>query len=66
MGNSILGSSGPANNNANMIQQFNQFRQSFTGDPKQAVMQLVQSGKMSNQQLQQLMSMANQMQHMFK
>lgn len=31
------------NNPMQMIQQFNQFKNSFTGDPKQAVMNLLQS-----------------------
>ena len=39
------------NNPMQMIQQFNQFKNSFTGDPKQAVMNLLQSGQMNPQQL---------------
>ena len=45
-----------------MLQQFNQFRASFQGDPKQEVMRLVQSGRMSQQQLNQLQAMATQFQ----
>lgn len=50
------------NNPMQMIQQFNQFKNSFTGDPKQAVMNLLQSGRMSQDQLNQLQAMAKQFQ----
>lgn len=44
----------------NMINQFNQFKSSFTGDPRQQVQQLLNDGKMSQNQLNQLMQLANQ------
>ena len=44
----------------NMVQQFQQFKQSFQGDPKAEVEKLVQSGKISQQQLNQLQQMAGQ------
>lgn len=47
-----------------MIQQFNQFKANFTGDPKAEVEKLVASGKMSQQQLNQLQTMATQFQGM--
>ncbi|MBS5680057.1 MAG: hypothetical protein KHW91_10135 [Clostridiales bacterium] len=47
-----------------MMQQFNQFRASFQGDPKQEVQKLLQSGRMSQQQLDQLQSMARQFQQL--
>ena len=47
-----------------MIQAFNQFRQSFSGDPEQEVRKLVASGKISQQQLNQLQNMATQFQKM--
>lgn len=50
------------NNPMQMIQQFNQFRQSFSGDPKQAVMNLLKNGQMSQKQLDQLQKMAGQFQ----
>lgn len=49
-----------------MMQQFQQFRQSFQGDPKQEVQRLLQSGKMSQQQLNQLQAMAQQFQTLLK
>ena len=49
-----------------MMQQFQQFRQSFQGDPKAEVQNLLQSGKMSQQQLNQLQAMAQQFQQFLK
>nr|DAW16811.1 MAG TPA: hypothetical protein [Caudoviricetes sp.] len=45
-----------------MMQQFQQFRQSFQGDPKTEVQKLLQSGRISQQQLNQLQAMAQQFQ----
>ena len=57
---------GAANNFASMIQQFKQFQANFQGDPKKEVEKLLQSGKMSQQQLNQLQSMAQQFQQLMK
>lgn len=46
----------------NLIQQFQQFRASFRGDPQQQVQQLLNSGKMSQEQFNQLAGLANQFQ----
>mgnify|MGYP003301282120 CR=1 FL=1 len=48
-----------------MLQQFMQFKNSFKGDPKQEVMKLLQSGKINQQQLNQLQQMASDFQKMF-
>ena len=48
------------NNPMQMIQQFAQFKNSFSGDPKQEVQKLLQSGQMNQSQLNQLQSMAKQ------
>ena len=45
-----------------MIQQFNQFKNAFQGDPKAEVQKLLTSGKLSQQQLNQLQAMARQFQ----
>ena len=73
MGNSILSKRQPnvpqGQNNAfnpQMIQQFNQFRKTFNGNPQQAVMNLMRQGMMSNAQFQQLAQMANQFQNFMK
>ena len=57
---------GPMGQFQQMMQQFQQFRQSFQGDPKAEVQKLLQSGKMSQQQLNQLQAMAQQFQHLIK
>lgn len=46
----------------NFMNQFNQFRQNFGNhqNPQQMVQQLLDSGKMSQQQFNQLSQMANQ------
>ena len=49
-----------------MMQQFNQFRSSFQGDPKAEVEKLLQSGRMNQQQLNQLQEMAKQFQGFLK
>ena len=41
-----------------IIQQFNQFRSTFQGDPKQQVQNLLNSGQMTQEQFTQLSSMA--------
>ena len=48
----------------NMIQQFNQFRANFQGDPQQQVQQLLSSGKMT--QFNQLAGLATQFQQLLK
>lgn len=50
----------------NMVQRFQQFKQSFQGDPKAEVEKLVQSGKISQQQLNQLQQMAGQFQQLMQ
>lgn len=45
-----------------MIQQFNQFRQMFQGDPKQQVQNLLNSGQMTQEQFNNLSTMAQQFQ----
>lgn len=49
-------------NNASMIQQFINFRNNFTGNPKAEVMKLVNQGKINQEQLNQLQRKANEFQ----
>ena len=51
---------GPMGNMMQLLQQFNQFRAAFQGDPKQQVEELRKSGKMSDEQYHQLEAMAKQ------
>lgn len=53
-------SNNPISNMTNMMKSFNQFKNSFTGDPKQIVMNLLSSGQMSQTQFGQLQEMAKQ------
>lgn len=57
---------GPMGNFQQMMQQFRQFQQSFQGDPKAEVEKLVQSGKLSQQQLNQLQQAATAFQRLMK
>lgn len=47
-----------------MIEQFIDFRQNFKGDPQQAVMQLLQSGKISQAQFEEAKRQATAFQQM--
>lgn len=46
-------------NMMNMVTKFNQFKNSLQGDPKQIVQNLLNTGKMSQEQFNQLSNMAN-------
>ena len=48
----------------NLIQRFQQFKQTFSGDPRQQVQNLLNSGKVSQSQYNQAVQMANQLQRM--
>ena len=62
--NILNGGMQPQNPMMNMITQLNQFRQTFQGNPKQQVQQLLNNGKMSQEQFNQLSQMATQIQNM--
>lgn len=49
---------GPFGNVANVINQFNQFKSTFYGDPQQKVQELLNSGQMTQEQFNQLSQMA--------
>ena len=46
--------------NSGALQQLINFRNSFRGDPRQAVMSMLQSGQINNAQLQQAIEQAKQ------
>lgn len=54
----------PFGNMMNFMNRFNQFRQTFSGDPKAQVQNLINSGQMSQEQFNQLQQMARQIQNM--
>ena len=64
--NALGGGMSQGNGPMQMIQQFMPFRQNFKGDPKEEVQKMLQSGKISQQQLNQVQQMAGQFQHMLK
>lgn len=47
-----------------LVQRFNQFRQNFKGNPQQQVQQLLNSGRITQQQYNQAVQMANAFQKM--
>lgn len=49
-----------------MVQAFQQFKANFQGDPKVEVEKLLQSGKLKQQQLNQLQQMAKQFQSLMQ
>ena len=61
MGNPLFNQFGNQNNNmGDFINQIMDFKKNFTGNPKQEVEKLLQSGQMSQQQFNQLSQIANQ------
>lgn len=64
--NALGGGMPQGNGPMQMMQQFMQFKQNFKGDPKAEVEKMLQSGKISQQQLNQVQQMAGQFQHMLK
>ncbi len=57
---------GPMGQFQRIMQQFQQFKAGFQGDPQQEVQKLLQSGKISQQQLNQLLEMAKQFQSLMQ
>lgn len=51
---------------AGLIEQFGKFKQSFKGDPKAQVMQLVQTGQISQSELNSLQRTATMLQSILK
>ena len=61
MGNPLFNQFGNQNNNmSDLINQIMDFKKNFTGNPKEEVEKLLQSGQMSQQQFNQLSQIANQ------
>ena len=50
----------------NIIQQFQQFKQTFQGDPRQQVQQLLNSGRISQAQYNQAVEQAKTLQQMLR
>ena len=66
MSSPVFGAMG-SQNGGNMMQQFQQVMQQMKGkNPQEEINKLLQSGKVSQQQLNQVQQQAQQMQGMFK
>lgn len=48
----------------NVVQQFNQFRQQFRGDPRQQIQQMLNSGKITQEQYNQAVQRAKALQNL--
>ena len=59
-----IGQQMPQNGIQAMMQRFQQFQRMFTGDPRQQVQQLLNSGRVTQQQYNQAVQMAKQFQQM--
>ena len=51
----------PFANMIQTIQQFRQFKENFQGDPKEQLQQMLNSGQITQEQLNQIMPIAQQM-----
>ena len=52
--------------NNNLLQQFNEFKRTFKGNPRDAINNMLNSGRFSNAQIEQAKGLAKQMMSMFK
>ena len=50
----------------NMLQQFNQFKNQFKGNPQQIIQQMLNSGRITQEQYNRAVQMANQFQRFIK
>lgn len=69
MSNSVfnqLGGNVQNNQLMQIIQQFNQFKQTLNGNPKDMVMQMLNSGKVSQRDIDKAQAFAQQFQHFLK
>ena len=63
MNSSLFNAMNPAPQQ-NIIQQFNQFRKNFKGDPKQQIQQMLNSGKITQSQYNAAVQKAQMLQRM--
>lgn len=70
MNNSLYNDFNPSPNPmgqmGNFLTKFNQFAQTFTGNPEARVKQMIQNGQMSQAQFEQLAQTANQLRKLIK
>lgn len=56
----------PFGNIQNFMSQFNNFKQTFNGDPQQTVQKMLSEGKVTQSQIDQAKQMAQQIQSMMR
>lgn len=66
LGGNMLNISGPLGNMTQIKQAFTQFKSTLQGNPQQKVMEMLQSGQINQQQLNQAQQMAQQLQGILK
>lgn len=64
MSNPLFNQMQPQNQFTQMMQRFQQFRQQFQGDPRQQVQNLLNSGKVTQNDYNRAVQMAQQLQRM--
>lgn len=67
MASNLFTSMPPTNNlggMGNIVQQFQQFRKAFRGDPREQVQAMLNSGQITQEQYNRAVQMANQLQQM--
>ncbi len=57
---------GPMGNVQDLMNQFNQFRQTFRGNPQQQIQQMMNSGQITQDQYNQAVQIAQQMMRFMK
>lgn len=56
----------PFGNMQNMMAQFNQFKQTFKGDPQETINKMLQNGQINQTQIDQAKQMAQQFRSMMR
>lgn len=64
--NALGGAMPNLGNMGQLLQQFQQFRNTFKGDPRQQIQQMLNSGKVSQEQYNRAVQLAQQLQGMLK
>lgn len=62
----LFNSLGQGNNIMNIIQRFQQFKQQFQGNPQQQVQQMLNSGRITQEQYNRAVEMAKNLQQFMK
>ena len=58
----LLNGGAPQSNMLGMLQRFQQFKNTFKGDPRQQIQQMLNSGQISQEQYNNAVRMANEIQ----